>query len=42
MNLLYMSRENNFRFYSSTVKFPSLSACVRETIWITMLMDQMS
>lgn len=30
MDLVHMSGGNNFRFYSTTVTFLSLSACVRE------------
>lgn len=41
MDLLYMSGENNFKFHSVT-EAPITMWCVRETIWITVLMDQMS
>jgi len=42
MDLLCVSEENNFRFYSTAVKFPLLTVCVRETTEIIVLMDQMS
>ena len=32
MDLLYVSGENNFRFYSTTVKFPLISVCERNNM----------